>query len=165
MATLPLKQPRLDQTRTGASGDTELKTLTTGTPIKVDFAVLTNNELTLCGTDPVAISYLMTTGNAGVVPGETRYIVQRVHPSDTFAMTVYHSTTASAVLADADIDAQTQYGIIKATVDGVTAWAVDKEETGAVKVRVIGRQSDCTATDVFPRALVQFISSTCTFQS
>jgi len=162
MATLALKPLELVKIPSGGAAEYEKRTLTTGTPIAGDLGVLTNNEITLCGADPTVISYFIQASGDSTIPGETSKLqVVRIHPDYEFEISIYHSTPASAVLAAADIDGQVEYGIIKATVSGVTAWCLDLEETTTKSVRIV--QAVGSFADLYQRVRVQFLSSRLTF--
>jgi hypothetical protein len=162
MATLALKQC-VHAYETGGGAPEFDETLTTGTIQSGDLLVRINNVANVCGADPAAISYLSTATDADVLPGATAttLALAKIKSSGVFEMSLFHSTPASAVLSDADIDDVLQYGIAKQTVSGVTAWVIDKEETSSKRVTIVKRLS--SATDVYPRVLVQFMAASLTF--
>lgn len=159
MATRALKQVTLVKTRDGRPAEYETIAAATGVNVG-DICVKANNALAAVSDGAVVCTHLATfDADNDVIPGAAAYTgpYLKIKPDDTFEMSVYHATPASAVFADADLDAQPDYEIIKATVSGVTAWCVEKSATSTPAVRVIGRIESDSATDLYPRVLVQFI--------
>lgn len=163
MATIALQPCDSVKTSSGGAEEYDKIALTSGTPIAGDLMVKANAEVTICSTDPAVISYLTQIPSGGQVPGETKYLMQRIKPTETYVMNAYSSTSSLAVIADTALDGQSNYAIVKATNGGVTAWCIDIDDTGAdhVRVRLINRLSG--ATDIFPLCEVQFLSSVLTF--
>lgn len=162
MATIALAPVQLSWNDNGGSAEYEQLGISSGaSPIAGDLCFKVNNTFDVCSTDPAQITYLIHVASGGLIPGDTRYQLLKIKPTEVYRMNAYHSTASLAVLADSALDAQSNYGVIKATVSGVTAWTMDLEETVAVRVRLIERLD--SATDLYPRCRVQFLSSILTF--
>lgn len=161
MATLALQPLALLQTRDGAGSYEKLAASASATFIKGDLLVKINNTLAECGTDPIAITHFTDATETSTVPGDTKLVIGKIRSEDTFEVSAYSATPASAVIADSALDAQNDYGITLATVSGVTAWALDVDKSGAVlaRVRLLARDDNSTATDLYPRVRVRFLGS------
>jgi hypothetical protein len=158
MATLALKPIKISSTsQSGAASYGKIAVSASATFANGDLLLKTNNAVTVCGADPAIISYFAPFTSSDAVPGETKFVLPVIKPEDTFEITAYHSTAANATVADADLDGQSDYGVILATVSGVSAWCLDLEDTSNKRVRLLGRLSD--ATDLYPRVLVKFLPS------
>lgn len=167
MATYALQPPTYAFGYTGVGPEYEKVTVSaSATYARGDLLLKTNNAVTVCGSDPTIISYLSQSANTDSVPGESTVAVIRVKPEDTFEMSLYNSTPASATCADADLDGQTTYGITLATVSGVSAWTLDTSNAGASvkRVQLVGRVPNYTASDLYPRVYAKFLSSVVTYQ-
>lgn len=164
MATQPLKPCRAVTSLYGGAQESDKQAVNTSeTFIPGDLLVRVNNKLTKCGADPAIVTYIASCTETQQVPGETKVVVQRVKPSDTYVMSAFHSTASSATIADADLDGNSTYGIALQTVSGVAAWVMDLQDTTNIKVRLTGRID--AAADTYPQCLVQFLSTTLTFQA
>lgn len=162
MATIALQKVQLATTSFGGSAEYENIALSSGAaPIAGDLCFKVNNTLDVCGSDPTAITWLIDVGTAGTIPGITTYSVQKIKPSEVYEMNAYSATASLAVIADSAIDAQSNYGVVKATVGGVVAWCLDVDDTATTKVRLVGRLD--SATDIYPRCLVQFLNTVITY--
>lgn len=133
-----------------------------GSPLEGELLMRINSCASTCGADPTSISWVALSDSNGVIPGDTTaFQAARVRPSDVFVMNFYHTTAASATLADSDLDQTLQFGIVKATVSSATAWVIDGTDTSATRVTVIERLDP--ATDTYPRCNVQFMPASCEF--
>lgn len=165
MATIALAKAQLDWNSFGGSAEYENIALSSGAaPIAGDLCFKVNNTLDVCGSDPAQITWLIQEGTAGTIPGISTYSVQKIKPSEVYLMNAYSATASLAVIADTALDAQSNYGIVKATVPastGTVAWCLDVDDTVFIKVRIVDRLD--SATDIYPRCRVQFIQSVLTF--
>ena len=160
MATLALEPIRLVKTYSGQAAEYEkIAPSASLTFIAGDLALKTNNAFSVCGADPTIISYLTQCTSSDAVPGDTSFNLLMIKPEDTFEVSAFHSTPASAVVADSALDGQSYFGLIKSTVSGVTAWCLDLEETTTDSVQLLGRSANSSGTDVYPRVFVKFIPS------
>ena len=170
MATIALEQCKFAYNEAGMAPEYMDVTLSSGyAGVAGDLCIRTNNALAVVGADPTWVSFLATGAAAAVIPGlvditqSSRGIMQvmKIRATDVFQMNLYHSTAASAVLSDADIDDALRYGVINATVSSVTAWLIDKEETSSTRVTIVKRLD--AAADLYPRCHVKFLDATATF--
>lgn len=161
MATLALQPARLVKTRDGKPAEAETITGVTGLN-PGDICVKANGALAAAADAATVVTHLCTfDSDAQYLPGTTAYSgpYVKIKPGDTYEMSAWSATPASAVIADSDLDAQPSYNIKKPTVSGVTAYVLDIDATGGSSpaVRLVGRRADCSATDLYPRVLVQFL--------
>lgn len=165
MATIALSPVTLRTTSFGGSAEYENIALSaSAVPIAGDLCFKINNTLDVCSTDPAQVTWLINEAYTATIPGITTLSVQKIKPSETYLMNAYSATASLAVIADSALDAQSNYGIIKATVPastGVVAWCMDVDETVFIKVRIIDRLD--AAADLYPRCVVQFIQSVLTY--
>jgi hypothetical protein len=158
MATLALQPIKISATsKQGAPAYGKIAVSASATFASGDLLVKTNNAVTVCGADPTIVSYVSQNTSSDAVPGETRFVLASVQPEDTFEISAYSATPASAVIADTALDGQSDYGIVMATVSGVSAWCLDVDDQVNVRVRLLGRISG--ATDLYPRCQVKFLPS------
>lgn len=160
MATLALKPIKIVVTTSeGAANYEKLAPSASATFAEGDLLLKSNNTVTVCGADPTVISNLAQFPSTSILPGETKAVLAKVKPGDTFECSAYSATPASAVIADTALDGASDYGIVLATVSGVSAWCLDIDDTVNVRVRLLGRVDNSTATDLYPRVLVKFLPS------
>jgi hypothetical protein len=155
MATLALQPARLVKSRDGKPAECETITGVTGLN-PGEICVKANGALAACSNDAVVVTHLATfDSDAQYIPGTTAYSgpYVKIKPGDTYEMNAYHATPASAVVADTDLDAQPGYNLVKVGDN----WHLNLAATNAPAVRLIARRSDCSATDIYPRVLVQFL--------
>lgn len=163
MATRALQPVRWIKGRDGKTP--EMQKLTGVTAINPgELLVKANEVLAICADAATVVTHLaVTDSDDQVLPGDSAYTmpVVIVRPGDTFEMSAWSVTPASAVIADSALDAQAGYNIKKVTVSGVTAWVLDIDVTGgsAPCVRLIGRSTKDSATDLYPRVSVQFLNT------
>lgn len=163
MATRALKPVKLVKTRDGKPG--EFETITGVTAINVgDICVKANNALAGAANGATVVTHLATfDSDDQVLPGAVAFTgpFLKLKPGDTFEMSAWSATPASAVIADTALDAQPGYNIYKATVSGVTAYVLDIDATGGAApcVRLIGRHPADSATDLYPRVFAQFLGT------
>lgn len=163
MATLALQPLRTYKARAGNSVEFDQITVS-GTVIPGDLLCKTNGQaVTVAGyTYPPTITYVAVCNNSDTIPGLSNINnVEIIRPGDVFEISAHHSTAASAVVADADLDGLASYGILKTTVSGNVAWTLDLQDTTNTRVRLLGRLS--TATDLYPRVLVSFLTAALTY--
>lgn len=156
MATLAL-QP-LRHFKSASGGAAEMDSLSvSGTIINGDVCDKANGVVAVCSNEPTTVSYVAVSAGTDTVPGATTVPFVKINPADTFICSAHHSTAASAVVPDSVLDQAPTYGLIKQTVSSVVAWCVDLSDTTNTCVKIVDRQS--SATDVYPRVMVQFIGS------
>jgi hypothetical protein len=161
MATKALQPLRLDKCAAGNSPEF-VQLTTSGTLVAGDLLIKANGAASICSDEPQQISYLTVCADTDIIPGSNTGVINvlAVKPHDTFEISAVHSTAASAVVADSAVDAKAEYGVKKATVSGVIAWGLDLQDTTNTSVRLIERVD--SATDLYPRVRVQFLSTVCT---
>lgn len=158
MATLALQPVRLYKARDGHGQEHEELTIVADL-IEGELLVKANNAVAAIADSATVITHIMPTISANVMPGKTlKMPLGLLRPGDVYEMSVWHTTAASAVVADSILDAQGDYPVVKKTVSGATAWCLDVANIGSsASVRLVARLS--TATDLYPRVLVQFLDT------
>jgi hypothetical protein len=167
MATLALQPCRLAYCEDGSAGLYQKMVNNSTSVIDGELGVLTNDGFTTCGTNPSVITHLALAASAAVgtltIPGDTtayQTFLRIRNRVDVFEMSLCYGATASssAVIAASDLDAQADFGITKATVDGVTAWCVDIDKAGANQICTVIKALG-TYGDVYQRVLVKFLAT------
>lgn len=163
MATRALQPVRWIKSANGKPP--EMQKLTGVTAMKPgELCVKANEVLAICADAATVVTHLVVSdSDTQVLPGDSAYTqpVVIIKPGDTFEMSAWSVTPPSAVIADSALDAQSGYNIKKVTVSGVTAWVLDIDVTGGASpaVRLIGRNTKDSATDLYPRVFVQFLGT------
>lgn len=162
MATLALQPLRFDKGVAGTSPEFISQSVS-GTLREGDLLLKTNGvNAKPASNSPARITHLTVCASTETTPGVPNILpLVKIRACDTFEISAHHSTAASAVVADSDLDGASVYGLVEATVSGVAAWCMDLQDTSNARVRLVERIS--SATDLYPRCRVQFMSDYLTY--
>ncbi len=153
MATIAIQPARYVRGRDGAHIESEEMTFsnTPTTLIAGDFCVKVDNVVVAIADAATSASHFCPAAASEVMPGKTlKMPFGKLKPGDIFEVNAYHSTAASAVIADSLLDVSIGYGLKK--VSG--CWTLDLET--ATDMFLIVDRID-TATDIYPRCRVEFV--------
>lgn len=160
MATKAIKPLRLDKCVAGGSVEFD-KCSTSGTFVTGTPMIKANGAYTACADMPTQVTALAMSAGTDYIPGDTSGVINlhKIRPGDLYEISAFHSTAASAVVADSALDANAKYAILQATVSSSGGWCIDLSDTTNVSVKLVERID--SATDLYPRCRVSFLDTVC----